>query len=94
MREFGPETNPVRKVGILKGVHKSTGQNHCYLLIKYNGSRYVGIIQCENQDFCEKLYYRFDPRVRYCRFAKSVSSTPIDLKRLNNSASPASKPGW
>ena len=51
MREFGSETYPVREVGILEDVHKSTPENHCFLVIKYNGSRYVGIIQCDDQDF-------------------------------------------
>jgi hypothetical protein len=57
MREFGPETYPVGEVGILEDVHKSTRENHCFLVIKYNGSRYVGIIQCDDQDFFEKLYH-------------------------------------
>ena len=55
MREFGPETYPVGEVGILEDVHKST-ENYCYLVITYNGSRYVGVIQCDDQDFFKKLY--------------------------------------
>ena len=57
MREFGPETYPVGEVGILEDVHKST-ENYCYLVITYNGSRYVGVIQCDDQDFFKKLYRR------------------------------------
>ena len=57
MREFGPETYPVGEVGILEDVRKFTPKNHCYLAIKYNGSRYVGIIQCDDRDFFEKLYH-------------------------------------
>jgi hypothetical protein len=55
-REFGPETFPSGEVGILEDVHRSVLKNQCYLVIQYNGSRYVGVLQCEDGEFFERVY--------------------------------------
>jgi hypothetical protein len=55
-REFGPETFPSGEVGVLEDVHRSVLENQCYLVIQYNGSRYVGVLQCEDGKFFERVY--------------------------------------
>ena len=56
VREFGPETYPAGEVGILEHVDRSVLENQCFLVIQYNGSRYIGVIQCDDRDFFEKVY--------------------------------------
>ena len=58
-REFGPETYPAGEVGILEDVRRSVLDNQCYLVIQYNGSHYVGFIQCDDPGFFEKIYRCF-----------------------------------
>ena len=39
------------EVGNLESVHKSTVENQFYLHIQHNGSRYIGILQCNDRVF-------------------------------------------
>jgi len=55
-REFGPETYAAGEVGTLEEVRRSVLDNQCYLAIQYNGSRYVGFLQCDDREFFEKVY--------------------------------------
>ena len=56
-REFGPETYAAGEVGTLEEVRRSVLDNQCYLAIQYNGSRYVGFLQCDDREFFEKVYH-------------------------------------
>ena len=55
-REFGPETYAAGEVGTLEEVRRSVLDNQCYLAIQYNGSRYLGFLQCDDREFFEKVY--------------------------------------
>ena len=55
-REFGPEMYAADEVGTLEDVRRSVLDNQCYLVIQYNGSRYVGVLQCDDRKFFEKVY--------------------------------------
>ena len=56
IREFGPETYPARETGILEDVLPSIFDNECYLVIEHYGSRYRGLVHCDNAQFFSRLY--------------------------------------
>ena len=67
IREFGPETYPAGEAGILEDVLPSIFDNECYLVIEHYGSRYRGLVHCDNAQFFSRLY----------RYLRDICGHPI-----------------
>jgi hypothetical protein len=51
----GQEKHPVGEVGILEEVRRSALDDTCYLIIQYEGSRYMGKLAFDDQKLCDRL---------------------------------------
>ena len=78
-REFGPETYAAGEVGTLEEVRRSVLDNQCYLAIQYNGSRYVGFLQCDDREFFEKVYHSL-MQAAVSPFTQLVNSILISVR--------------
>jgi hypothetical protein len=76
----------------LEDVHRSVLKNQCYLVIQYNGSRYVGVLQCEDGEFLERVYRCLSQERG--KPIHEIGELDIDLEyRAGQSLNPPNPPG-